>query len=134
MAKYNTRAMTDIEHFLSERKGEHITINQIYEHFVSMGNPIGKTTIYRRVEDFVSSGLVKKHIIDKSDSAYFEYIGTESDKDDIYYHLMCEKCGKIVHFRCSEAGLLWKHLSMEHNFQIDIRRVVLYGICDECKA
>lgn len=134
MAKYNTHAANEIKKFLSSRKREHITVNQVYEHFLSSKTPIGKTTIYRRIEDLVSEGLVKKHIIDNSDSAYFEYIGSDADNEEAYYHLVCEKCGKVKHFRCSEANTFWKHLSIEHKFDIDIRRVVLYGICDECKA
>lgn len=133
MAKYNTHSMKEIEDFLSSHKGEHFTINQIYNYFSSHGKPIGKTTIYRKIEELVAGGIVKKHIIDDNSSAFFEYIGN-SDEDDVRYHLKCNKCGKIIHFNCSEASSLWNHLSEEHNFQIDIRRVILYGICDECRA
>lgn len=134
MAKYNTRAMNEIEEFLLARKGDHLTISEIYLHFVETGKPIGKTTIYRKMDELIDAGLVKKHIIDKNNSAYFEYVGNNHNEDDTSYHLMCEKCGKIIHFHCTEATALWKHLSDEHNFQIDTQRVVLYGICDECRG
>lgn len=133
MAKYNTRAINEIEEYMFSRQGEHLTISQIYDHFVDSGSPIGKTTIYRKMEALIDAGLVKKHIIDKNNSAYFEFVGNDCSEDDTSYHLMCEKCGKIIHFHCTEATTLWKHLSEEHNFQIDTQRVVLYGICDVCR-
>lgn len=95
MAKYNTHSMKEIEEFLSSQKGEHFTINQIYEYFSSQCKPIGKTTIYRKIEELVAGGIVKKHIIDDNSSAFFEYIGN-SDEEDVRYHLKCNKCGKII--------------------------------------
>ncbi len=131
MATYNTDSKARVEKYLAERKGQHCTISDIYANFEKQGIHMGQTTIYRRVEELVKKGVVKKYIIDSQSAACFEYVGEEDDTEP-HYHLKCEECGKLVHFDCEEAKILWNHLTKKHNFQINLQRTVIYGVCDKC--
>lgn len=132
MATYNTDSKEIILNYLSQKEGEHLTINDIYVHFKASGVNIGQTTIYRRMEDLVKLGIVKKYTVDSKSAACFEFVGKSANLKH-QYHFKCEKCGKLIHFKCDEAEKLWEHLTKEHNFQINLQRTVIYGICDECR-
>lgn len=132
MKKYNTNAKAEIEEYLRQMKGCHLTIKDIAEHFQQKQIKIGQTTIYRKVEDLVQEGTVKKYLLGENNSASFEYVEKDLTAEEQGYHLKCENCGKLIHFQCSEAAKFWEHLAEEHKFQIDMQQTVIYGMCQLC--
>ena len=50
-----------------------------------------------------------------------------------HFHLICEKCGKLIHLDCHEAEHLLVHIKDEHGFAIDVSKVNFYGLCDDCQ-
>lgn len=133
-SNYKTSQRDILIDYLESVKNTHITAGDVCEHFKSCGASIGQATVYRRLEKLVDEGLANKYIIDTNSPACFEYTGADSHAHgDICYHLKCEKCGRLIHMNCDEMGWMGNHLLEEHGFQLDPRRTVFYGLCDNCR-
>lgn len=133
-SEYKTKQREDILSYLQENEGKHITVNDVYEHLKEKNLCVGQTTIYRNLEKLVDNGLVNKYIVDINMPACFEYINPESHVcNDICFHMRCEKCGTLIHTHCDELKSIISHIQAEHNFILDPKRTVLYGICDRCR-
>ena len=99
-AQYKTRQLFEIEDFLKNNENKHVTVNDIILFFKEQGKNIGKATIYRHLERMVSDGIVHKYMLETGDSACFEYVESE-DTHQVCFHCKCEKCGKLIHLKCS---------------------------------
>lgn len=122
-----------LEYFRSVA-GKHITAADVCNHLSGQGIQIGQSTVYRHLEAFVDEGIINKYIIDVNSPACFEYVDEESHADaEICFHCKCEKCGKLIHLHCDELTGFTEHLNDEHHFDLDPKRTVFYGFCEECK-
>ena len=134
-SKYRTKQKEILLDYLETVQGVHITASEVCEHFKENGNPIGQATIYRQMENLVDEGVLNKYIIDGNSPACFEYLGADVHREKkSCYHCKCEKCGKLIHLHCDELDAIRQHLYQEHRFEMDIRRSVIYGLCEECSA
>lgn len=133
MAHYKTRQMEELVSYMQSVKGNHVTVNDISDHFKSVGIEVGITTIYRHLEKMVKEGTVVKYVIESSSSACFEYVGEGQNESSQCYHCKCEVCGKLIHMHCHEVAGLSQHMLDHHGFAVDMTRTVFYGICDECR-
>lgn len=131
---YKTKQRELLMEYLESKPETHITVQDVWDYFKSRNVSIGQTTIYRHLERLVDEGLVNKYTIDSNSPACFEYIPREHHGNaEVCFHCKCEKCGKLIHLHCEELKMIREHLFSEHQFSLDPRRTVFYGICDECK-
>ena len=128
--KYKTKQRTKIIEFLKKNKN-HVTAEQIIEYFKNEGCPIGKSTVYRCLDNLVEENIVRKYINSEGSSACFQYI-ENSNECSTHYHMKCIKCGDLFHLDCDEMITLQQHILKEHNFKIDICKTILYGTCKKC--
>lgn len=132
-SKYKTKQREILIEYLKTVAGEHITAGDVCEYFKENGIPVGQSTVYRRLESLVDEGIINKYIIDAGSPACFEYVGEDSHEEcEICFHCKCEKCGKLIHLHCDELEEIGEHLSKDHNFKLDPKRTVFYGICEDC--
>lgn len=130
--RYKTRNREALISYLQSREGEHVTVNEIHDHFRRAGSTMGVATIYRQLEQLVSDGQMRKYMIDSGSAACFEYIGAE-DGHARFIHCKCEKCGKILHIDRSEIEEMVRALETSSGFRMDNVQTVLYGICGDCR-
>lgn len=128
--KYNTKQREKILSFLKENKDSNITAEQILMYFNSIGENIGKSTVYRFLNNLVKENVVKKYMLEGRNCSCYQYV--EQQNCDEHYHLKCEKCNKIIHLKCDEFKDVQNHIAKEHNFELDGLKTVLYGVCKEC--
>ena len=128
--KYKTKQLNELYEFLKRSGGEHFTAQDVLQYFQAEGLSIGKATVYRRLEELVDEGSVKKYYIEEGSGACFEYIG--GGPNPMHYHLKCERCGKLIHLNCDEITEFERHITEHHGFRIDPVRTVFYGICGKC--
>ncbi len=135
-SQYKTWQKAEITAYLLSMAGEHVTVNDICQHFEKKGKPIGVTTVYRQLDKLVAEGVVNKYTLDSSSSACYEYVDTDHHSDGVTncYHCKCDRCGKLIHLHCEEIEELIKHIEADHSFVINPRRMVFYGVCDDCKG
>lgn len=129
--KYNTKQRERILAYLKENQDSNITAEEILNHFNSIGENIGKATVYRFLNDLVKENTVKKYMVEGRNCSCYQYI--EQQNCDEHFHLKCEKCNKIIHLQCEEIKEIQKHISKEHGFKLDNVKTVLYGVCKDCK-
>ena len=64
-AAYQTKQKQEILAYLKNVAGQHVTVNDIYAYFQQKNIDVGKTTIYRHLEQLVEQNiLIKKDIVE----------------------------------------------------------------------
>ena len=129
--KYKTKQRESIVEFLKENSGKHITADEIMEHFKIVGNPIGKSTVYRCLDSLLLENIIRKYAVSEREGACYQYIDNH-DECVNHYHMKCISCGKLFHLECEEVSELEEHILKHHSFQIDICKTILYGYCKNC--
>lgn len=128
---YKTRQREAILDYILKHKDSHVTVNQISEYFENNGHPIGVTTIYRHLEKLLEQDFVRKYNTGTTNGACFQYAVRDQECYE-HFHLMCEKCGCLIHLECHRMNDLYSHIFSEHGFKIDPFKTVFYGICQKC--
>jgi len=85
-----------------------------------------KTTIYREIASFVSSGIVKE--IDFGDGVK-RY---ESSRRNHHHHLICNSCKKVDDIAIDEDYLL-KGIGRNTGFRIQSHSLEFFGLCANCQ-
>ena len=117
-----------IEYFKNNTKKQH-SINEIITSVCPEGS--GKSTVYRLLSQLTSSGVLIKLHGKNSKSILYQYVG-EGTECNSHFHLKCSECGSLVHLDCKHATEISKHIFDEHNFRLDMKKTVMYGICRSC--
>ena len=129
---YRSKNRDALISYLRDREGEHVTVNEIHDHFRQSGSSMGVATIYRQLEQLVADGQMRKYLVDSSSAACFEYIGAQEGHAR-FVHCKCEKCGRILHIDRSEIEEMARLLEERSGFRMDNVQTVLYGVCGDCR-
>ena len=129
--KYQTKQRTALLNYLLSRDKTHVTANQISSYFAQNKLAVGRTTVYRLLNELCENNQVRKYIVDGVSGACYQYAQAEKDCDK-HLHLKCEKCGELFHLECEALYELEEHVRNHHAFQVDATKTVLYGKCDNC--
>ena len=125
--KYLTKQKRAINELLKEKQGEHLSVLELCRELEERKIPVGRTTVYRYLEDMYSNGLVRR--INEPNGACYVY--GEACRDS--YHLVCNSCGKLSHLHCAEFDRLKEHFLKEHGFEIDGFQTTVTGKCKSCR-
>ena len=128
--KYNTKNKANVRCFMKEHANEHLSIEDVYEGLSASLRPVPLPSLYRIMDELVEEGIVRRYTIDRSSAACFQYSGEEAHD---HFHLICSKCGRLIHLQCDEVNHLLEHIEKEHGFRIDMSKVNLYGVCESCQ-
>lgn len=129
---YKTKQRLYILEFLKQHRDEHITAETIINYFRKIGTPISKATVYRYLDNLVEENKVRKYTTSEHNSAACFQYANENGECNNHYHMMCTKCGTLIHINCKELEELTNHIYFKHNFKLDIFKTVMYGICENC--
>lgn len=124
--KYNTKHKNELILFFMKNEDKHLTINEIQSELPSI--PVA--TLYRLVDSLVKDGLLRKYTIGPNSSCCFQFNDGSCHE---HFHLICEKCGRLIHLQCDEVEHLLTHINTDHGFMVDVSKINLYGICKECQ-
>ena len=125
--KYKTKHKTELIEFLKKNEDKHLTIQEIQRSLKG----IPQATLYRLMDSLVEAGQVRKYYIEPNSSCCFQYVDNEHCHE--HFHLICKKCGKLIHLECDEVDHLLQHIKDDHGFDIDVSKVNFYGECEECR-
>ncbi|MCM3598482.1 MULTISPECIES: peroxide-responsive transcriptional repressor PerR [Bacillaceae] len=104
----------------------HPTADDIYKSLESKFPNMSVATVYNNLRVFREVGLVKELTYGDA-SSRFDFVTTE------HYHVICEKCGKIVDFHypgLDEVEHLASHVT---GFNVSHHRMEIYGVCGSCE-
>ena len=126
--KYNTKNRKLVLDFLKNNSDKHLTIEEIYN---ALNEEVPLASLYRIIDDLSESGEIRKYIISINEPSRYQYI--DNKDEHLHFHLLCTKCGKLIHLECHEVNNLIKHIEDNHKFAIDVSKVNLYGLCEDCQ-
>lgn len=131
--KYNTRQKELILKCLLEHKDEHVTADKIFGCLKSQGASVGQTTVYRNLDKLVKEGSVVKYAGNEGMGACYQFV-SHDQCCTTHYHLVCAKCGQVIHLKCDYLDEMTAHLLDHHQFSMDKFKTVIYGVCRQCEA
>ena len=130
--EYSTRQKRELVRFLQERKLQHFSVDDVVFEMQDRGERIGRTTVYRFLEQLTEQGSVRKY---QNVQGVTQYQHVEdSAACDGHFHMMCRRCGNLLHVDCELMGMMSAHLMEEHGFQLDPRETILVGVCQRCRV
>ena len=87
-----------------------------------------ETTLYRSLDAFVESGILRKVNFNDRSARYEWNIGTHH-----HHHIVCENCGKIEDIDIGDADLDASVIKKSKQFkEIKSHSVEFFGICAAC--
>lgn len=103
----------------------HPSINQIHNDLLLNGENIGIATCYRNLKKLVEEGKVIQ-ILTNDNIAHYDYVR------DNHFHTVC-KCCNLIKDVNADSIIINNDDSILSKFKIDIKNLVIYGICEECQ-
>lgn len=101
-----------------------LTANEIFEKLLS--KKITLSTIYRTLETFTKTGVVKKEISQSKTAVYF------LAPQEHCHILECKNCHNTIKLAYCPYDKVNSKIKKETNFEVDEENVVIYGLCKNC--
>ena len=92
---------------------------------------VGEATVFRCLAHLTAEGRLKKYV-GAGGGALYQYQAEEDCKG--HFHLKCLQCGEIVHLDCHMMQDVGAHIAAHHDFEVDVSRTVIYGVCRACRS
>ena len=128
---YSTKQRDAIIMCFRSLEGEHITAAQVLEYCISQNLEVGRTTVYRILNNLVEDGVIRRYEVGSTIGACYQYIDNLSECST-HLHLVCEDCGQLQHLECDALYEIQEHINTSHSFRVNSLKTVLYGLCDSC--
>ena len=130
--EYNTRQKRELLRFLKDRSMQHFSVDEVVFEMQDRGEKIGRSTVYRYLELLAEQGSVRKY---QNVQGVTQYQHVEDAAGcDGHFHMMCSRCGNLLHVDCKLMGKLSAHLMEDHGFMLDPRETILVGVCAKCRG
>lgn len=116
---------------VSEKFGEHLSSEEIYD-LVKVKNPeIGLATVYRTVQLLVELDVLSKLNLD---DGFVRYEMNDHDGDQHHHHhLICSECGRIDEVREDLLESIEAEIERKYEFQIKDHKLKFFGLCKSCQ-
>lgn len=129
--EYNTRQKRELQRFLMERSMQHFSVDEVVFALRDQGEKVGRSTVYRYLEQLAEQGSVRKYPGVEGITQY-QHV-EDSASCDAHFHMLCSRCGNLMHVDCDMMGQMAEHLMAEHGFRLDPRQTMLVGVCARCR-
>lgn len=130
--EYTTKMGTILQNYVSQKREESFTAQEVYQQLVKDGIEVNITTIYRNLEKLVQKNVIVQ--FKSQNCAYSCYrVVDQSGTCHRHLHLQCKKCGKIYHLSGEMMEKISGYVRNEFNFDLDCPGSILTGVCEACK-
>jgi Fe2+ or Zn2+ uptake regulation protein len=104
----------------------HPTVDEIYQHVLSVMPDVSRTTVYNTLRELVALGeLTEVHDLSEG--------GLRYDTDTSHHHhLFCVRCHALIDID-HDFGDLVLQPEESSGYQIERHQVTFYGICPDCR-
>lgn len=127
-----TKQKAVILEFMKAHKNEHIRAEDILSGLEKQGEPVSKATVYRFLKALEDEGMIRRYTLSDKAPACYQYMA-DTPECRRHYHLMCSKCGAIVHMDSPTLRSFMDEALKNEGFTIDECKTVFYGLCRDCK-
>lgn len=128
--EYSTRQKRDLLKYLKDGDARHFSVDEVVFDLQRRGEKVGRTTVYRYLEQLSEQGSVRKYQNMQGVTQY-QYVENAGECGE-HFHMMCSRCGNLMHVDCHLMGELSRHLMADHGFKLDPRETILVGVCAAC--
>jgi Fur family transcriptional regulator, ferric uptake regulator len=111
--------------------GGHVPVDALVTRVREQDPRVSVATVYRTMKLLAECGLAVPRRFGDGQTRYEPSTRRHGDAHD---HLICTACGAIVEFESERIAALQQRVARRHGFEIDTRRVELYGRCASCRA
>ena len=126
---YKTKQKKQLVEYFKNNTSKQLSVNEIVMGVCPNGS--GKSTVYSLISKMVEDGSLIRLRGDDANSILFQYAGEETGCSE-HFHLKCTECGKLIHLDCDLFDKVGNHIKDEHQFIIDTKKTILYGLCTDC--
>ena len=130
--EYSTRQKRELLRFLKEQSLKHFSVDEVVFEMQDRGEKIGRSTVYRYLELLAEQGSVRKYQSVQGITQY-QHVEDAASCDD-HFHMMCSRCGNLMHVDCALMRSMSEHLMKDHGFMLDPRETILVGVCEKCRG
>ncbi|MGI8658445.1 MAG: Fur family transcriptional regulator [Candidatus Limnocylindria bacterium] len=106
--------------------GRQVSAQELYERLRRRHPQIGRATVYRTLEAFVSAGVARRLEMDGHVSAYV------ACRTRHHHHLACGVCGRVEEIGEAYVAPVADRVAADLGFEIDDARLDFYGTCARC--
>ncbi|HEX8908028.1 MAG TPA: transcriptional repressor [Anaeromyxobacteraceae bacterium] len=110
--------------------GGHVPVDALVTRVREQDPRVSVATVYRTMKLLAESGLAVPRRFGEGQTRYEPADRRHGDAHD---HLICTTCGAIVEFESERITELQRRLARRHGFEVERRRVELYGRCAGCR-
>jgi Fur family ferric uptake transcriptional regulator len=129
--KRNTKQKQIIVEFLKSNQDKHLTADEIVDKLKVSNLKVSKATVYRFLNNLSEDGTIRKYLLSENLSNCYQYVKNLKECNK-HYHLICDSCGKVLHFEDVDMEKIQKRILESSKFKIDLQRVLFYGKCKAC--
>ena len=124
----NTEQRRSVLDFVFQQH-DHFDADQLMERLPAKGEQgyASRPTVYRTLGEFVDAGLLRKFVLDGRSVYEHDYGYPQHD------HLYCTKCEKLFEFQSEELLKLRDEVALNQNFQVRNHRLIITGVCEDCR-
>jgi Fur family ferric uptake transcriptional regulator len=123
-----TRPRLAILELLAREKG-HFSVAEIYGRICREKRGIGIATVYRTVELFLETGVLRVLNL-KGSQPVFEL----NRPGDHHHHLICRNCRRITEFNSCNFKSIAGEIEEVTRFKIEEHALEAYGLCSACSS
>jgi Fur family ferric uptake transcriptional regulator len=110
--------------------GGHVPVDALVARVREQDPRVSVATVYRTMKLLAECGLAVQRRFGEGQTRYEPAMSRHADEHD---HLICTGCGEIVEFESERISELQLKVARRHGFEIERRRVELYGRCAGCR-
>jgi Fe2+ or Zn2+ uptake regulation protein len=88
---------------------------------------VDPSTVYRTLDLLVREGLVRRTDLG-ADRAFYE-----PTQDHLHHHVVCERCGAVVHLHDEEVGDVRERVERASGYALSRSDMSFYGLCPACR-
>ena len=113
---------------LVAEQGGHFTVADLVAAGRTRHAGIGRATVFRTVDLFVSLDVIERIDLPSGEHAY-----VECDRAH-HHHIVCSRCGRTEGIEDAGLRTLVGKVSRQTGFRIDDHRLEMFGLCPACLA
>jgi Fur family ferric uptake transcriptional regulator len=115
-----------LEAFLEH--GDHVSSEELYDLVKSRNRAIGQATVYRTLKLLAEARIADEVVFGDGIVRY-----ERRDRHAHHDHIVCERCHQQLEFHDPVIEDLQVRQAEKHGFTLTSHRMVLFGICPDCK-
>ncbi|GIK66532.1 MAG: transcriptional repressor [Chloroflexota bacterium] len=106
----------------------HLSAPEVVDRVAARDTSIGRMSVYRTLDLFTRLGLIHPAFQGGVNARYVVMVGGH------HHHLICQNCGKVMHFDECPLRDLTRYLESQFGFSIEGHLLEFFGRCADCRT